>query len=67
MKGTLVLAKSVAGGDFPGVSESVTNWVYWYKEPQPRISIETKGDFSSLHIEGNSGVDRVFTFKDIRE
>jgi len=67
MKGTLVLAKSVADGDFPGVSESVSNWVHWYKEPQPRISIETKGDFSSLHIEGNSGVDRVFTFKDIRE
>jgi hypothetical protein len=37
------------------------------KEPQPQISIETSGDFSSLHIEGNSGVDRVFTFKDIRE
>ena len=36
-KGDLVLSKSVDSNSFPGVSESVSNWVYWYKEPQPRI------------------------------
>ena len=66
-KGALVLAKPVESSSFPGVSESVSNWVYWYKEPQPRISIETKGDSYSLHIEGNSGIDRVFMFKDVRQ
>ena len=66
-KGTLVLSKSVDLSSFPGVSESVSNWVHWYKEPRPRISIETKGDYYSLHVEGNNGVDRVFMFKDVRQ
>lgn len=64
--GALVLARSVVSSSFPGVSETVSNWVHWYKEPEPRISIETKGESYSLRIEGNNGVDRVFTFQDVR-
>ena len=63
--GALVLAKPVGQYSFPGVGESVTNWVKWYKEPQPRISIESKGGLYTLHIEGNNGEDREFTFKDV--
>lgn len=67
VKGALVLAKPVSSRDFPGVEESVSNWVRWYKEPQPRISIESKGSAIALRVEGNSGVDRVFTFKDVQQ
>jgi hypothetical protein len=66
-QGALVLAKSVDSSSFPGVSESASNWVHWYKEPQPRISIESKGDSYSLHIEGNNGVDRVFMIEGVRQ
>lgn len=63
-KGRLALARHVGYGSFPGVSVSASNWVHWYKETEPKISIETRGDSYTLHVEGNNGADRTFEFKD---
>jgi hypothetical protein len=64
-RGVLLVAKQVETGTFPGVVESVTNYVWWYKEPSPRFSLQATGDSYTLRIEGNQGTDREFTFKDI--
>ncbi len=61
-QGAVLLAKPVDESSFPGVSGSVTNWVYWYHEPSPTISITPVGDHFVLKVEGNAGVDRVFEF-----
>jgi hypothetical protein len=40
----------------------VTNWVFWYKEPQPAISISEEGAAAILRIEDPAGEMRVFRF-----
>jgi hypothetical protein len=62
--GDVLLARAVENSTFPGVAESVTNWVKWYKEPAPEIAIEASGKVFVLRVEGNSGVERVFQFRD---
>ena len=70
--GRLRLQQHVDYKSFPGVRESVTNFVYWYDEPEwdeaprrPDISIRRSGDEVTLTIAGNEGAAaRVFTFKD---
>lgn len=63
-EGSLLLAKQVTYSSFPGVQESVTNWVHWYKMPAPSISIEAGQPSYTLAIEGNNGEMRKFHFKD---
>ncbi len=45
-----------------GVSSSVTNWVFWYKEPAPKISITERGKLATLSIEDPLGISREFRF-----
>ncbi|MEO7548161.1 MAG: hypothetical protein ABIT82_07040 [Ramlibacter sp.] len=61
-EGVLLLAKRVDSSSFPGVSESVTNSVNWYRTPVPGISIEGAERSYTLRIEGNTGERRVFRF-----
>mgnify|MGYP006438819783 CR=1 FL=1 len=39
----------------PWVSESVTNWVFWYKEPDPNLQIESKGEEIYLTLDSMYG------------
>ncbi len=63
-RGTVLLAKSIQASSFPGATESVSNWVTWYKEPSPAISIQATGSSYTLSIEGNNGEKRIFEFRD---
>jgi hypothetical protein len=63
-RGTRLLARQVQSSSFAGVSESVSNWVNWYKEPIPRISISPSQDGYTLLIEGNNGEPRVFKIRE---
>jgi hypothetical protein len=66
-KGQLLLAKAVDSRSFAGVHMTISNWVFWYKEPRPEISIESRGDSHyTLHVEGNDGTDRAFEFQEAR-
>jgi hypothetical protein len=61
-EGILLLAETVTSSSFHGVSGSITNWVRWYKEPAPRISVEGSQKSYTLSVEGNAGESRVFKF-----
>jgi hypothetical protein len=63
-RGTRLLARQVRSSSFEGASESVSNWVHWYKEPVPKISIAPSKDGYALTIERNNGEPRVFEFRD---
>jgi hypothetical protein len=63
-RGTRLLARQVQSSSFAGVSESVSNWVNWYKEPIPRISISPSQGGYTLIIEGNNGEPRTFEFRE---
>jgi hypothetical protein len=65
--GTLLFATAVDERLFPGVEESITNWVSWYKEPRPNMSLDGAEGSYMLTIEGNHGADRVFVFDDPAE
>ena len=65
VRGDRLLARAVDYSTFRGVEESVTNWVRWYKEPTPQISIETTSDGLLLSVQSNdSEPPRTFTFTD---
>jgi hypothetical protein len=63
--GKRLLAQQVQSSSFAGVSESVSNWVNWYKEPVPTISISPSQNGYTLLIEGNNGGSRLFQFRDL--
>jgi hypothetical protein len=46
----------------PGASESVTNWIDWYREPVPKIAIVENGTTATLSIEGRLGGFHQFQF-----
>lgn len=58
--GDRLLERNMVG--VPGVKRSVSNWVYWYKEPVPKISIVEDGATATLLVEDQIGVPREFQF-----
>jgi hypothetical protein len=60
--GDRLLERNMVGVNWPGVSQSVTNWINWYKEPVPQIAIVEDGTTATLSIEGPLGVLRQFEF-----
>ncbi len=63
--GARLLERDMTGVHWPGVSRSVTNWIHWYREPSPRISLVEKGRLATLTIEDPRGVSRDFYFPGI--
>jgi hypothetical protein len=60
--GDLLLERTMVGVNWPGVWESVTNWINWYKEPVPQITIVEDGATATLSVEDPRGVLRPFQF-----
>lgn len=60
--GERLLERSLINVKWPGVSRSVTNWISWYKEPVPKISIAENGAMAKLTIQDQLGVPREFHF-----
>jgi hypothetical protein len=60
--GDRLLERNMVGVNWPGVSQSVTNWIYWYKEPVPQMKIVKEGATATLSIEDPLGVLREFQF-----
>ena len=60
--GDRLLEKDMTRVRWPGSSRSVTNSIYWYKEPIPSIDIADNGKYLTLSIEDTRGVRREFYF-----
>jgi hypothetical protein len=45
-----------------GATQSVTNWIHWYKEPEPRIAIVENGATATLYVEDRLGGFHQFQF-----
>ena len=60
--GDRLFEKDMTRLSWPGSSRSVTNWVFWYKEPIPSIDIADNGKYLTLSIEDRRGVRREFYF-----
>ena len=60
--GDRLLERNMVGVNWPGVSGSVTNWIKWYKEPVPQMTIAQDGTTATLSIEDPLGVLRQFQF-----
>jgi hypothetical protein len=60
--GDRLLERNMVEVNWPGVAQSVTNWIYWYKEPVPQIKIVKEGATATLFIEDRLGVLREFQF-----
>ncbi len=58
--GDRLLEKSMVDVKWPGVTQSVTNWINWYKEPKPDLSIVENGSTATLIVEDAGGVYRQF-------
>jgi hypothetical protein len=64
--GDRLLERNMVDVEWPGVRQSVTNWIYWYMEPVPRIAIVEEGATATLSVEDPMGVRRDFTFPTTR-
>jgi hypothetical protein len=60
--GDLLLKRNMVGINWPGVFDSVTNWINWYKEPVPQIAVVEDGTIATLSVEDPRGVLRQFQF-----
>src|ERR1700737_3551700 len=61
--GRRLFEKSITSASWPGVQETVTNAVFWYKEPTPAIRlVESQGSLT-LSIEDRLGTPRQFRFR----
>jgi hypothetical protein len=60
--GDLLLKRNMVGAIWPGEWESVTNWINWYKEPVPQITIVEEGATATLSVEDPRGALRQFQF-----
>jgi hypothetical protein len=58
--GDRLLERNMVGVNWPGVRQSVTNWINWYKEPVPQITIVEDGTTATLSVEDPLGVLRQF-------
>ena len=64
--GDRLLERNMVGVNWPGASRSVTNWVKWYKEPVPQVTIVKEGAAVTLSIEDALGFSRQFQFPALR-
>jgi hypothetical protein len=64
--GDRLFERNMVGVNWPGVSRSVANWIYWYKEPVPQMKIVKEGATATLFIEDRLGVLREFQFPAVR-
>jgi hypothetical protein len=60
--GQRVFERRITAESWPGVLESVTNRVDWYKEPTPAISLRSNRGEVVLSIEDRLGTPREFRF-----
>ena|ERR1700722_1625864 len=60
--GDRLLERSMVGANWPGVTQSVTNWINWYKEPAPQMTLVEDGATATLSVEDAGGVLRQFQF-----
>lgn len=51
--GELLYKAAIDTKSYPDASESVTNWIRWYKEPVPKISLKSTFDSIEVSIESN--------------
>jgi hypothetical protein len=58
--GRRLLAESIDSASWPGVAESVTNSVLWYKEPTPNIRLLEGRGALTLVVEDREGTLREF-------
>ncbi|UOD30375.1 hypothetical protein INH39_01040 [Massilia violaceinigra] len=61
-KGERLLERSLLGTKWPETFESVTNWIYWYKQPSPRIELVEGETTAVLSVEDRAGVMRSVEF-----
>lgn len=61
--GKRLLERNLVGVSWPGVTQSVTNWIRWYKEPVPKITLVEKGETATLSVEDPFGILRQFKFQ----
>jgi len=52
--GDLLYKAAINTKSYPGASESVTNWINWYKEPVPNITLQATNDSLEVTIESNN-------------
>jgi hypothetical protein len=64
--GERLLERNMVAVNWPGVAQSVTNWIYWYKEPVPQMKIIKEGASATLFVEDRLGVLREFQFPAVR-
>ena len=60
--GDRLLERDIVSISLLGASESVTNWIDWYREPVPKIAIVENGTTATLSIEGRLGGFHQFQF-----
>ncbi|MFC0349350.1 hypothetical protein [Undibacterium danionis] len=53
-KGDLLYKAAIDTKSYPDASESVTNWINWYKEPVPKITLKSTIDSIEISIESNN-------------
>jgi len=63
--GDRLLERNLVDVNWPGVSQSVTNWINWYKQPVPKITIVESGATATLSVEDPLGVPRQFQFSSV--
>jgi hypothetical protein len=61
--GARLLEQDMTNDARPGVSRSVTNWIFWFKEPLPTIRIAESRGSVVLSIEDPLGKLREFRFQ----
>ena len=61
--GRLLLAKAISAASTDEATQTVSNWVDWYRLPAPRMSIEPMlGTGFTLSVEGHDGEPHRFMF-----
>lgn len=58
--GQALLSQDMTLVDWASTTNSVSNWINWYRDPAPRISIDP--EHRALMVEDYSGVMRAFFF-----
>ena len=61
--GRRVFERDFTSDTTPGIQQSVTNWIGWYKEPAPAIGLEESQGWVILSIEDRLGTTRRFRFR----
>ena len=60
--GERLFARDLVDASLSGKSESVTNWIFWYKEPVPKIEIIENDSTVTLMVENPVGGSNQFQF-----